>query len=164
MEDTRGIIVVGVDGRQEGDAALRFAVEEARRTGDSVEVVTSWLVEAIAPYPVAGSFITPEQLADEAGQRLDGAIARVLGDRPDLQIATRVIHGEPGPALVQAARGARLLVVGSRAMGAVRAALLGSVSRYCAHHAPCPVVVVPSPRSTRDVDLASQEVMVGGVR
>ena len=145
MSDTPGFIVVGIDGRPEGDAALRFAVEEARRTGETVEAVTSWTVEAIAPYPAPGVFLPAEQLVHEAGLRLDDAIARVLGDPPAMQISSRVVTGDPGRALVEAARGARMLVVGSRAIGTVRAALLGSVSRYCAHHAVCPVVVVPSP-------------------
>jgi nucleotide-binding universal stress UspA family protein len=53
-------------------------------------------------------------------------------------------------ALVEAARTARLLVVGSRALGYVRAALLGSVSRYCAHHAAVPVVVVPAAQPSHE--------------
>jgi nucleotide-binding universal stress UspA family protein len=59
-------------------------------------------------------------------------------------VSTEVVEGLAGQALVESARHARLLVVGSRAIGPIRAALLGSVSRYCANHASCPVVVVPA--------------------
>jgi nucleotide-binding universal stress UspA family protein len=59
-------------------------------------------------------------------------------------VSARVLPGDARIVLVEAAQHARLLVVGSRPMGPVRAVLLGSVSRYCAHHAACPVVVVPS--------------------
>ena len=44
--------------------------------------------------------------------------------------------------LVEAAEGADLLVVGSAGHGGLAEALLGSVGQYCAHNAPCPVVVM----------------------
>ena len=44
--------------------------------------------------------------------------------------------------LVEVAKGANLLVVGSRGLGGFRELLLGSVSQQCAQHATCPVVIV----------------------
>ncbi|XP_039784218.1 universal stress protein YxiE-like isoform X1 [Panicum virgatum] len=59
-----------------------------------------------------------------------------------------VVEGEPREALCRAAAdmGAGLLVVGSRGLGAIKRAFLGSVSDYCAHHASCPIIVVKPPR------------------
>jgi nucleotide-binding universal stress UspA family protein len=57
----------------------------------------------------------------------------------------KVTEGHPAFVLTDAARGAALLVVGSRGHGAFAGMLLGSVSEYCAAHAPCPVVVVRHP-------------------
>jgi nucleotide-binding universal stress UspA family protein len=53
-----------------------------------------------------------------------------------------VIAGHPAQVLIDAAREAQLLVVGSRGHGGVAGALLGSVGQHCVQHATCPVVVV----------------------
>jgi nucleotide-binding universal stress UspA family protein len=54
-----------------------------------------------------------------------------------------VREGQPAEVLVEAAEDADLLVVGSRGLGGFRGLLLGSVGQQCAHHARCPVVIVP---------------------
>jgi len=59
-------------------------------------------------------------------------------------ITVRAIHGHPGQALLEAAKDAELLVVGTRGHGGFAGLLLGSTSTYLAHHAPCPLVIVPA--------------------
>jgi nucleotide-binding universal stress UspA family protein len=146
MNRQQGIIVVGVDGGPQGDDALRFAVEEAERTGDTVEVVTAFVLSTppVTGYGLVSDLPTLEDMRREAQAGQDASVARVLKDARELEMAFRVERGGAGPVLVRAAERARLLVVGSRGHGPVRAVLLGSVSRYCAHHARCPVVIVPS--------------------
>ena len=56
-----------------------------------------------------------------------------------------MVEGPAASMLVEASEGADLLVVGSRGHGGFHGLLLGSVSQQCAHHARCPVVIVPSP-------------------
>ena len=160
MDRARGIIVVGVDGGPAGDAALRFAVEESAQTGDSIEVVTAWEVGPLPAAPYAGSLPTMEDLRLRARMRQDAALARTLGDPPMTTVAGRVLRGDAGTLLVESARHARLLVVGSRPMGPLRAVLLGSVSRYCAHHAACPVVVVPAAASSESGPMQADEVVL----
>jgi nucleotide-binding universal stress UspA family protein len=145
MEHSRGI-VVGVNGGPEGDAALRFAVEEAAHSGESIEVITAWDLELspVAPFAAFGALPTMDDLQQAARARQDAALARVLGEPPSVAVLARIPRGDARILLVEAARRARLLVVGSRPMGSIRAVLLGSVSRYCAQHAICPVVVVPA--------------------
>jgi nucleotide-binding universal stress UspA family protein len=142
----KSIIVVGVDGGPQGEAALRFAADEARRTGDTLELVTAWAVRPgpVSPYGLIGDLPTLDELAAQARRDQDYSVELVLGREPDLEIASRVGRGDAGPILVESARHARLLVVGSHGFGPLKAALLGSVSRYCAQHAHCPVVVVPA--------------------
>ena len=57
-----------------------------------------------------------------------------------------IVEGQAARVLVEAARGAELLVVGSRGLGGFRSLLLGSVGQQCAHHALCPVVIVRAER------------------
>ncbi|MFI7587395.1 universal stress protein [Spongisporangium articulatum] len=142
---TPGIIVVGLDGGEHGDDALRFALDEAARTGDTVEVITTWEVPAeLSPLTVLEGAVSLDGLEAEARERQDAAVARVRAGRPETEISARLMRGDAGVLLVQAARNARLLVVGSRGLGPFRAVMLGSVGQYCARHAVCPVVVVPS--------------------
>lgn len=146
---TPAIIVVGVDGSSHGEAALAFALDEAARTGDTVEMITAWNIdiEGAPMFPIYTPPIDPTGDPEKDATLIqDDALAAVLGDRtPAVTIARRVLRGDPAHVLVEAARNARLLVVGSRGYGPLRAALLGSVSRYTAQHCTaCPVVVVPS--------------------
>lgn len=160
MTTASALIVVGVDGTPESDVALAFAIDEATRCRDSLEVVTAWdtetsLTSVDLVYGVA-EFPTEAQAQQQAERRQQEVLERVLGGRPhSIVIATQVVRGQPGPVLVEAARKARLLVVGTRALGPVRAAILGSVSRYCARHAEGPLVVVPAPAEPEDHQVVS---------
>ena len=117
-------IVVGVDGSAAGVAALGWAAAEAARCGCDLEAVVVTETE------------NPETL-----HQVQAAEVRYPAVRMHYVRAV----GAPGPALVVAARGAAMLVVGSRGHGRLAGALLGSVSAYCTAHADCPVVVVPDP-------------------
>lgn len=140
------LIVVGLDDTSQGEAALAFAVAEARRTGDRVHVVTAWAVRPPALEDPArldrGVVETVEDLRARAERTQEQALADVNTD--GVTVSREFVEGAAGRVLVELSHEARLLVVGSRALGPLRAALLGSVSRYVAQHAACPVVVVPS--------------------
>jgi nucleotide-binding universal stress UspA family protein len=77
----------------------------------------------------------------DAEKILAGALNAITDRDPDVVIHP-VVEAHAAEALVRAARGAALLVVGSRGRGGFAGALLGSVSQYCVHHAPCPVLVI----------------------
>src|ERR1022692_3459788 len=64
-----------------------------------------------------------------------------------------VAEGNAAQVLRDAAKGADLLVVGSRGHGEFVGALLGSVSQQCVHHAPCPVVVIRGDAQARPAHL-----------
>ena len=137
------MIVVGVDGSDPSKRALRWAADQAKLTGAKLKVVTSWeyppTLGWAPPYP---SDFDPNE---DARKALQETIDAVLGPEAAVVAQAEVTEGHPAFVLTEAARGAELLVVGSRGHGAFAGMLLGSVSEYCAAHAPCPVVVVRHP-------------------
>lgn len=142
------VIVVGVDGSEAGVEALRFALGEAQLRGAELKVVSAWHVPPAAYEsgwaPVTfdiDDFEHPAQLAAGASLEQAGAAAT------DVSVTTVVRQGQAADILIAEAKGADLLVVGSRGFGGFRGLLLGSVSAQCAHHAPCPVVIVPHPKA-----------------
>ena len=82
---------------------------------------------------------------DDVRKALDAAVASVRASHPDLRIDPRAVSGHPAPVLVEASKGADLLVVGSRGHGEFVGMLIGSVSEYCVANAHCPVLVHRSP-------------------
>jgi nucleotide-binding universal stress UspA family protein len=144
-KDVRGRIVVGVDGSDHSVLALRWAVAQAALTGADVEVIASW------QWPASAGGFLPYENFDMSGitrKAVEAAVASVVGDEDEgtVSVRTTVVEGYPAKALLDAAQGAELLVVGSRGHHAVSGLLLGSVGLHCATHAPCPVLIVREPQ------------------
>ena len=133
-------IVVGVDGSPSSHQALRWAARQAKLTGASLQVVTSW--EYPTSYGWAPPYPADFDPAGDAKRDLEMTVAEVLGDHHGIDIDLTVAEGRAAQVLLEAARGASLLVVGSRGHGEFTGMLLGSVSEHCVGHAPCPVTVV----------------------
>jgi nucleotide-binding universal stress UspA family protein len=139
-------IVVGVDGSAGAREALAYALREAQLRDAEVRVVAAWEVPGAA---YAGTYgLGDPELANELEQGARGNVARALEDADVDGIAIRTVvrEGSPARILREEAGDADLLVVGSRGLGGFRGLLLGSVSQQCAHHAPCPLVIVPHRR------------------
>jgi nucleotide-binding universal stress UspA family protein len=146
-----GVIVVGVDGSDISQAALRWAAEEAQLRGARLVAVHAWAF--IPPQPMGDPGLLAMPAGDLAGQLSaeTEAANTVLSDAVEslggtgLEVDRRVVEGDPGEALVEESKGADLVVVGSHGRSGLTAALLGSVSRHVVDHAVCPVVVVKVP-------------------
>jgi nucleotide-binding universal stress UspA family protein len=137
------VIVVGVDGSDPSKEALRWALEEARLRRSSLRAVNAWLYPQIGGRGyIPSELLDPELLRKTAQERLDGLVDEVVGESPGVELERVVREGPAAQVLVEAAEQAELLVVGSRGHGGFAGLLLGSVSQQCAHHAPCPVVIV----------------------
>ena len=144
---THGRVVVGVDGSDASYGALHWAIAEAARREARLDVVNAYgFHQYPSPYGPTVA-IDPGQMEKSSKAILDEMVAGASGgsDRPKtLELISASLT--PAPALLESAKGADLLVVGSRGRGSFRGLLLGSVSQQCVHHAPCPVVVVHPPR------------------
>ncbi|MEJ5254970.1 MAG: universal stress protein [Acidimicrobiales bacterium] len=146
-DQRRSRVVVGVDGSAGSRAALAFAAEEARLRGARLEVVVAWQYPVLTTMPAFGVLPPVEEMAAEAREGLLQFLQdERLTDDPQLEVTPVVVQGPAAAALIEASKGADLLVVGSRGHGGFTGLLLGSVSQACVTHATCPVVVVPTPR------------------
>ncbi|MGZ4398648.1 MAG: universal stress protein [Gaiellaceae bacterium] len=132
-------IVVGVDGSEASKEALRFALAEARRWRAKLHVVYAfWEWE-----PIPGTTEVEQERTDQGREEWLATLVReAVGEVTDVEIGQATVRDDAAPALLAAAEDADLLIVGSRGHGGFRELLLGSVSQQCAHHAPCPIVIV----------------------
>ncbi len=134
-------IVVGVDGSQHATSALRWAAAEARVRGCELCVVHAWELPYASELAfVGGAFAAVEGAAETV---LSEVLAEAGLSRDEVE--AHVVHATPAAAILDAADGADLVVVGSRGRGGFTGLLLGSVSHQVSRHAACPVVVVPPP-------------------
>jgi nucleotide-binding universal stress UspA family protein len=121
--------------------ALDWAIHQAELTHASVLVVMAWHLPAAVGWntPMAPPPYSPDA---DAVSTMEVVLKPVRREHPDVIVESRVVEGHPSPVLIEASRGADLLVVGSRGHGEFVGMLLGSVSDHCVSHAACPVVVV----------------------
>ena len=136
-------VVVGVDGSEQAETALRFAAEEAALRKARLRVVCAWEVPIDSSMSVGLVPGLMQSFGDEAEEIAKAAIGRVEELQPSVACEPRVVEGRPASVLLDEAQGAVLLVVGSRGRGELAGMLLGSVSSHLVHHPPCPVTVVP---------------------
>lgn len=146
------VIVVGVDGSDSSQEALRFAAREARLRGSTLRAVIAANITTTAygGFSGFGPDVEPTNFEEKTRAALDKAVD-ALGVLADVDIERVVDFGSPVQVLIEESRGAELLVVGSRGHGGFVGVLLGSVSHQCALHACCPVVIVrPIAQSSAD--------------
>jgi len=134
-------VVVGVDGSEASKRAIAFAAEEASRRGVPLVAVYAWM----PPLTPGLEYLWSEELVESQRSTAEEAIAigvAGLAERyPDLEVRREIVQSPPVGALVDAAEGAELLVVGSRGRGGLSRLLLGSVSHGVLQALPCPVIV-----------------------
>jgi nucleotide-binding universal stress UspA family protein len=149
-------IVAGVDGSEGCLRAVEWAAREAERRKSPLRIVS---VPAMPPRMHPGHDpveTVADELRDFSVRALGAAVTRCEEIAPGLLIDTDLLSGPPAQAITNAGSGALMVVVGARGIGGFAALILGSVSRYVATHAPCPVVVVRAAP-----DAVHREVIVG---
>jgi nucleotide-binding universal stress UspA family protein len=140
-------IVVGTDGSDTASLAVRHAIELAKATGASLDVVSA--------FEPATSPLSPEEKAEVPGdvqyevsgrEEVNTILERAAAgaEKAGVDAATHAREGDPADALLDVAEetGADLLVVGNKGMTGAKRFLLGSVPNKVSHHAPCSVFIV----------------------
>jgi nucleotide-binding universal stress UspA family protein len=136
-ESEQPLVVVGVDGSARSEQVLRWAGAHARATGAKVLVVTAWR------FPEVPGYHPPRVESDlsAALERIvDGLVAQTM---TGVSVRTVVQEDAPAHLLLREAKGADLLVLGSRGHDDDGSPRLGTVTSACLLDAGCPVVVVP---------------------
>lgn len=151
-------VVVAVDGSENSLRAAEWAAHEARRHSRPLRIVS-----APAPVPRLHAYqASPEAIANAlrgmSARTLEAAIARCEEVAPNLPVTTGLLSGAPALAVTASGSDAFMLVVGARGAGGFAAMILGSVSRYAAGRAACPVVVV------REETMAVHREIAVGIR
>jgi len=145
-----GVIIVGVDHSEGAKAALQFAVDEAKLRQSTLRAVHAWQFSFETRGIEGGLYpaVLPDlsDIHSAAKAELEAAIAEAIVDSDGIAVERCVIEGTPGAVLVAESQDADMLVVGSRGHGGFAGLLLGSVGAQCAHHAACPVVIIPHRR------------------
>ncbi len=151
-------IVVGIDGSAGAQAAVHWALEEARTRQAAVRLICAYRVmpgfyQAPGMYP---DFPQDSELVRKNADRLlSEALADAARTAPGVPVSGDTVDGSPIPALIEASEAASLLVLGSRQRSALGATFLGSVSGAVAARANCPAVVLRGPADEQ------AEVVVG---
>ena len=83
-----------------------------------------------------------EEARKAAQAETDKVLAGLAGPRPD-SVTVKAVHGFPVEELIDAGKDADMLVLGSRGAGGFTRLMMGSVSSQVAHHAQCPVLIIP---------------------
>ncbi|MFI8346954.1 universal stress protein [Streptomyces sp. NPDC085596] len=132
-------IVLAVGDKPGDAAAARFAAEEAELRGLPLEAVRAWRRPS-------GPFTGHDTAEGDPEEAAREAVAEALRDVPEgVVTVVRTPEGHARDALVEAARGATLLVVGAHPRHGGFGLQLGRVAHGLLHRAPCPVAVVPEP-------------------
>jgi nucleotide-binding universal stress UspA family protein len=136
------LILLGVDGSEHAQRAAKVA-------GDLARAMKSREVRLVVAFDPIPSYLGEPNLSQAEAARTRAAneilerARQVLGSIPG-QVEEETLAGPPAEAIVQVAstRKSDLIVMGSRGLGRLQGALLGSNSQKVVSHAPCPVLIV----------------------
>ncbi len=153
-------LVAATDGSEESLRAVEWAAGEAALHGAPLRIVAAaeLLPRMRESAGAAGLATVADILRENRDRAMDAAVKRAAKVSPQLVIDMDPIYGPVAQAVTDSGSGALMLVVGSRGIGAFAAMILGSVSRYAATHASCPVAVI------RDETMAVHKLVCVGIR
>ncbi len=142
--DDSAPIVIGFDGSDFADEALRKGLWLASKVGAPTRIVRAWTISnAPRPSTWERGYVPPvDDFAAAVLQQLKNQTAARPAEYPDVAVTFEVPHGAAGRELLKASEDARLIVVGTRGLGGFSGLLMGSVSDQVVEHAKCDVFVI----------------------
>ena len=150
-------ILVAIDGSEHAAQALRTAAQLASEEHARLTVITAVpRTPALAQITASGAALA--ELADIMGDAGKQMRTQVDALPDDISVTTVVASGHAAPEILKRLREGRhdLLVMGTRGLGRVGSALLGSVSQAVLHEAEVPVLVVRGPRIDASSEASAQ--------
>lgn len=145
--------MVAVDGSERSTKAVTWVLENVvRAESDTLVLVTIEPPIALYSGGAGGAYSIPEETLHKLDEETKSQAVEILRAAEDLcrekltAFVSKKYQGDARDALCDACKEmkADMLVLGTRGLGPLKRAFLGSVSDYCAKHAPCPVFVVKS--------------------
>ena len=136
-------VVVGFDGSDSASAALDFAFEQAAARQTRLRVIEAWTTPVMH---WTGPSVDAERLTAATQITLEKTVASRQARFPTVEVSSEVVVDQPAHALIEAAKDAQLIVVGSRGHGVLAGTVLGSVSQLVLHHSACSVAVIRNHR------------------
>jgi nucleotide-binding universal stress UspA family protein len=137
-------VVVAVDGSPASIDAARWAAADARRRGARLDVVKVWQLPYLGYSPATAALFDEDVLEMDVEATLRAVVDEI--DTSGIEVNPIPVRRPTVAGIVESARGASVLVMGTRGLGAFKRTVFGSVATQVSYHAPCTLVVVP-PRS-----------------
>ena len=136
-------VLLTTDGSREAGLAAKSALELAKQTGSQLHVVHVLALPTDTQDPSSFQPEVRRQLEKRARERLEELVGGIEAQGGEVA-GTHLRMGRPDAEIIDQAEeiGAALIVMGSRGVGGIRRALVGSVSDSVVRHAHCPVMVV----------------------
>lgn len=138
-------IVVAVDGSPASRVATDWAARDAALRGVPLTVLHVQPADEMGPWldvPVLDFSAEQERRSRKVIDDGLALVDEVIREVGDIEVDHKVLRGPIVQTLVEASKGAELMVVGCRGLGKVKGLLLGSVSSGLVHHSHCPVAVI----------------------
>jgi nucleotide-binding universal stress UspA family protein len=142
-----GSIVVGTDGSDTANEAVRQATELAKAVGAKIHLVSAFepvgnqrLREERKDVPEDMSWMVNER--EDVNATLKEAAEQI--SQAGVEVETFARQGDPADAILDVAeeQSSDLIVVGNKGMSGAKRFLLGSVPNKVSHHAPCSVMII----------------------
>jgi nucleotide-binding universal stress UspA family protein len=138
------VIVIGFDGSKQSRVALDWAIEESRYRNAELRILTVWNKAPMAWYPAMLETAAGEIVAEDSPElQAEALSAEAAQSAAGVNVVTQTIKNDSAAsAILEAAREADLVILGSRGHGGFAGLHIGSVSAQVSSHSPCPVLVV----------------------